>query len=438
MSAAEPLTPAEMVRELDRHVVGQGAAKRAVAVALRNRWRRLQLPPDRREESMAANVLMIGPTGVGKTEIARRVARLVGAPFVKVEATRFTEVGYIGRDVESMVRDLAQAAVQLVERELRGRARQASREQAVELVLEALQQESPSGLPRGAGNLRAALLRGELDALEIRTPPELQVSERTVEGWSDEEGRSPKSGGGWPSWLGRAGRSVSRMAVSTALERLTSVYVERALAEVDVDALARERACQQGIIFVDELDKLVGQPGQNGPDVSRSGVQRDLLPIVEGCLVETPIGMVDTRHVLFIAAGAFHQHAPSELMPELQGRFPVRVELTSLGRPEFSAILSQPDLSPLARYVEMLEVEGVRVRVEAAAVEEIATLVERANDRLENIGARRLHTVLEKVFDELSFHAPELRGREITVDAEYVRTRVAGILEDEDLLRYIL
>ena len=465
---AQDLSPKEIVAELDRWVVGQGKAKRAVAIALRNRWRRQKVSEDLRDDILPKNIVMIGPTGVGKTEIARRLARLAGAPFVKVEASKFTEVGYVGRDVDSMIRDLVEAAVKLVKEEETEKLRERAREAAEEKILDALGYGSGLGMGfrsavarvRGEGEgegtaaggsrdkARAQLRAGTLDD----DPVEVEVQEKAampampfmgpgMEDMAQGLQDMMQSLGNNPivSMLGGgAKKRKRRMKVKEALDVLTQ---EEASRMVDMERVVREaldRAQNAGIVFIDEIDKIAGREGGHGPDVSRGGVQRDLLPIVEGSNVSTKYGPVKTDHVLFIAAGAFHVAKPSDLIPELQGRFPIRVELEPLSREDLVRILKEPRSSLVRQYTALLATEGVDVQFRDEAIEEVARIAAEVNERMENIGARRLHTVMERLLDELSFDADGLRGQRIVVDAAYVRTRLEGVAADEDLSRYIL
>jgi len=456
-------TPREVVGELDRYIVGQNAAKRAVAIALRNRWRRQQVSDDLRDEIHPKNIIMIGPTGVGKTEIARRLAKLAQAPFVKVEASKFTEVGYVGRDVESMVRDLVESAIALVRDEEMEKVRERAIELAEDRLAQLLSGNGPAARPSGGmgfmappppppavprlgdaerEKLRARLRAGTLDDQEVEV--------ETAEGGSPTFMRN-FSGQGMEEigvnlqdlFKNMPGMNRSRRRKVRAPEALKLMEQEESARLVDTDRVNREaivRAETSGIIFIDEIDKIASREGggKGGPDVSREGVQRDILPIVEGSTVNTKYGQVKTDHMLFIAAGAFHVSKPSDLIPELQGRFPIRVELEPLSGEDLVRILREPRNSLLRQYTALLDTEGVRLDFSDDAVAEIARIAQDVNERTENIGARRLHTVLERLLDEVSFTASEQGPKTLRIDAVYVRERLASVVQDEDLSRYIL
>ncbi|MGD0307501.1 MAG: ATP-dependent protease ATPase subunit HslU [Candidatus Acidiferrales bacterium] len=449
----DELTPREIVLELDKYIVGQNAAKKAVAIALRNRVRRQKLPPEVAEDILPKNILMIGPTGVGKTEIARRLARLAGCPFVKVEASKYTEVGYVGRDVESMVRDLVETAIDMVREEKLDEVAERAEQSAEERLLDLLLPSSPSPTGDAGPNgdvqrreqaartrekLRAQLREGKLDQRMV----EVEVRERAMPSFEiisnqgvDEMDINVKD---MLSGMFGQQKKKRKMTVAEAFDYLIQEEETRLIDMDQVTRIAVDRVEQMGIIFVDEIDKIAGREGGHGPDVSREGVQRDILPIVEGTTVNTRYGMVRTDHVLFIAAGAFHTTKPSDLIPELQGRFPIRVELTSLTEADFIRILTEPKNALIKQSIALLDTEPFKLTFTDDAIATIARFAAKVNEQTENIGARRLHTILEKVLEEISFDAPEMKKKSFKVDATYVQKQLANIVKDQDLSRYIL
>jgi ATP-dependent HslUV protease ATP-binding subunit HslU len=453
LPALDDMTPREIVAELDKYIVGQAAAKRAVAVALRNRVRRQKLPPEIAEDVLPKNILMIGPTGVGKTEIARRLARLAGCPFIKVEASKYTEVGYVGRDVESMVRDLVETSIDMIREEkldeVADRAEQAAEERVLDLLLPLSPPPAPGTSEADAAaqreqfqrtreKLRAQLREGKLDQRMV----DLEVRERTIPSFEiiSNQGVEEMDVNIKDMLSGMFGQQKKKrkMSVADAFEYLIQEEENKLLDMDQVTRVAVERAEQMGIIFIDEIDKVAGRESGHGPDVSREGVQRDILPIIEGTTVNTRYGMIRTDHILFIAAGAFHVSKPSDLIPELQGRLPIRVELQSLKEEDFIRILTEPKNALLKQAVALLDTEGVKLNFTEDAVAAIARFATSVNEQTENIGARRLHTILEKVLDELSFEAPDLKKKTVKIDAAYVNKQLADIVKNQDLSRYIL
>ncbi|MES2817782.1 MAG: ATP-dependent protease ATPase subunit HslU [Pseudomonadota bacterium] len=443
------MTPREIVHELNRHIIGQDDAKRAVAIALRNRWRRMQLPLELRAEVTPKNILMIGPTGVGKTEIARRLAKLANAPFIKVEATKFTEVGYVGRDVESIIRDLADAAIKLLREQEIVKVRHRAEDAAEERILDALLPPARSGFGDEPAHqdsntrqlFRKRLREGQLDdkeieievaespaGVEIMAPPGMEEMTNQLQNLF--------------SNMGKGKKKSRKLKVKEALKLVRDEEAGRLVNEEELKARALEAVEQNGIVFIDEIDKVAKRGNMGGADVSREGVQRDLLPLIEGCTVNTKLGMVKTDHILFIASGAFHLSKPSDLVPELQGRLPIRVELKALSPNDFERILTEPHASLTEQYRELLKTEGLQIEFASDGIKRLAEIAWQVNEKTENIGARRLHTLLERLLEEVSFSAGDLAGQQngtpILIDAAYVNGHLGELAEDEDLSRYIL
>jgi ATP-dependent HslUV protease ATP-binding subunit HslU len=444
------MTPREIVHELNRHIIGQDDAKRAVAIALRNRWRRMQLPEELRVEVTPKNILMIGPTGVGKTEIARRLAKLANAPFIKVEATKFTEVGYVGRDVESIIRDLADAAIKLFREQEMTRVRHRAEDAAEERILDALLPPARMGFsnedaaPAQDSNtrqlFRKRLREGQLDDKEI----EIEVAEVSGVDISAPPGMEEMTNQLQSLFanMGKGQRKNRKLKIKDALKLIRDEEASRLVNDEELKAKALEAVEQHGIVFIDEIDKVAKRGNSGGVDVSREGVQRDLLPLIEGCTVNTKLGMVKTDHILFIASGAFHLSKPSDLVPELQGRLPIRVELKALSPEDFERILSEPHASLTEQYRELLKTEGLVIEFQADGIKRLAEIAWQVNEKTENIGARRLHTLLERLLEEVSFSAGDLASAHneepIRIDAAYVNSHLGELAQNEDLSRYIL
>lgn len=444
------MTPREIVHELNRHIIGQDDAKRAVAIALRNRWRRMQLPAELRQEVTPKNILMIGPTGVGKTEIARRLAKLANAPFLKVEATKFTEVGYVGRDVESIIRDLADAAVKMLREQEMHKVRHRAEDAAEERILDALLPPARAGFnedptPSNDSNtrqlFRKRLREGQLDDKEI----EIEVADTPA----GVEIMSPPGMEEMTSQLqnlfsnmGKGRQKARKLKVKDALKLVRDEEAARLVNEEELKGRALEAVEQHGIVFIDEIDKVAKRANAGGADVSREGVQRDLLPLIEGCTVNTKLGMVKTDHILFIASGAFHLSKPSDLVPELQGRLPIRVELKALTPEDFERILAEPHASLTEQYTELLKTEGLSIEFASDGIKRLAEIAFQVNEKTENIGARRLHTLLERLLEEVSYSAADIAGQRngepLKIDADYVNSHLGELAQDEDLSRYIL
>lgn len=443
-------TPKKIVEELDKYIIGQDNAKKAVAIALRNRWRRQHLSPDLKDEVLPKNIIMIGPTGVGKTEIARRLARLANAPFLKIEASKFTEVGYVGRDVESMIRDLTEIAMNMVKTEHMEKVQEKAKTLAEDRVLDLLlppprsvrgvaasEEEEKESYKDTRERLRMQLRKGKLDSRYV----DIEVREKMMPFGVISNVGLEELEINLKEMLGSFLPEKSKRKKVKVSEALTMLSQEEANKLIDMEKVTKEaikRAEQTGIVFIDEIDKVASRGHGHGPDVSREGVQRDLLPIVEGSTVATKHGPVRTEHILFIAAGAFHIAKPSDLIPELQGRFPIRVELESLGKEDFVRILTEPHNALIKQYTALLETEDVKLEFTEDAIDEIADIAVTVNEKTENIGARRLHTVIERLLEDISFDAPEMKDEKIVIDRQYVRKKLSDVVKDEDLSRYIL
>ena len=438
------MTPQEIVHELDKHIIGQDAAKRAVAIALRNRWRRQQVPDPLRQEITPKNILMIGPTGVGKTEIARRLARLADAPFIKVEATKFTEVGYVGRDVDTIIRDLVETAIKETREQATRKVRHQAADQAEERILDALLPAARDGAAAASEGdnatrqkFRKRLREGELDDKEVDIDVAAQQAQMEIFAPPGMEDLTSQIQGMFQN-LGGGRRKSRRLKIREAMKLIIEEEAAKLVNDDDLKSRALTNVEQNGIVFLDEIDKITSRSEVSGADVSRQGVQRDLLPLVEGTTVSTKYGMIKTDHILFIASGAFHLARPSDLIPELQGRFPIRVELASLTVADFEQILTNTDACLTRQYEALLATEGVKIEFHSAAIKRLAEIAWQVNEKMENIGARRLYTVMEKLLEELSFGAAKHAGETIAIDAAYVDAKLKGLAQSEDLARYVL